>query len=119
MRPQLRLWALLCRQERKRRRAEERLALKAAKEAEERRQRQIAALGANLGLSDGPAPSSGPGESRGPCPDGARCACSTGPVTNMAPWMSQLPVPYMPANARAERSSGKAWTRTSMRLTQA
>ena len=78
--PCLRLMALHCRQERKRRRAEERMALKAAKEVEERRQRQIAALGANLGLTDGPALPARPGESGGPCPDGARCALSSGPV---------------------------------------
>lgn len=61
-----------CRLERKRRRAEERLALKTAKEAEERRQRQIAALGANLGLTDDIAFPARPGESGGPCSDGAR-----------------------------------------------
>ena len=68
----LRLMALRCRLERKRRRAEERVALKTAKEAEERRQRQIAALGANLGLTDDVAFPARPGESGGPCSDGAR-----------------------------------------------
>ena len=70
------LLACPSRLERKRRRAEERHALKAAKEAEERRQRQIATLTENLGLAERPADPARPGESRGACPDDARCAPS-------------------------------------------
>ena len=76
--------ALHRRLERKRRRAEERAALKTAKEAEERRQRQIAALGANLGLTDDIAFPARPGEAGGPCSDGARYIHPIGPLEDMA-----------------------------------
>ena len=61
-----------CRLERKRKRAEEKAALKAEKEAEERRQRKLALLERGLGFGDDFAPAAGPGEAGGPCPDGAR-----------------------------------------------
>ena len=61
-----------CRLERKRKRAEEKAALKAEKEAEERRQRKLALLERGLGFGDDFAPAARPGEAGGPCPDGAR-----------------------------------------------
>ncbi len=63
---------LACRLERKRKRAEEKAALKAEREAEERRRRKLALLERGLGFGDDFPPAARPGDARGPRADCAR-----------------------------------------------